>query len=265
MQPLRIDDIARAIGEPSYAVRGVADRFMLYIPCTRIADDRLYAPDALEFFRLIFDQLHVGVRDEYIDALLARRFPIAEVSVAGVHGSGMFGHQAPVVQEARPAAPSAPTPGFDPPATTVLPSHWRSTATAAVHPAPPPPAQPAPGHDEFARLHEQISMLYRRIEELGALVTRAGHLDASPVEPPSPAPGAFPPGNAAPSPAAPPSTTGLDERFERSSQPAADDDFADIINRPTSRLGRNVTPRPVDANGNGSSGGGNPFGGRRRS
>jgi len=90
MKRLRTGDVAAALGESEYAVRALANQFVFYIPATRIGEERYFSPEAVDVFRLIFEQLAVGVRDEYIELLLGRRYPVAEVAVGGGAGWSAF-------------------------------------------------------------------------------------------------------------------------------------------------------------------------------
>lgn len=90
MKRLRTNDVAGLLGESEYAVRALASQYVLYIPATRIGDERFFSPEAVDVFRLIFEQMAVGVRDEYIELMLGKRYPVAEVAVAGIPGASAF-------------------------------------------------------------------------------------------------------------------------------------------------------------------------------
>lgn len=90
MKRLRTSDVAGILGESEFAVRALASQYVFYIPATRIGDERFFSPEAVDVFRLIFEQMAVGVRDEYIELMLGKRYPVAEVAVAGIPGGSAF-------------------------------------------------------------------------------------------------------------------------------------------------------------------------------
>jgi hypothetical protein len=165
MQRLRTDDIAMALRESDYAVRTLANQYVFYIPSTRIGDERFYPPEAVEVFRLIFEQLAVGVREEYIELMLGKRYPVAEVTVVGLGGGSAFqaGRRDGMGpgQEAWPAGLALPgAPGRGQPEVGTEPAH-----------------QPRPARDRAAVMTEtgavtqdallaQARALQQRVEEL---------------------------------------------------------------------------------------------------
>lgn len=90
MKQLQTHDVAGILGESEYTVRAIANQYVFYIPATRIGSERFFAPEAVEVLRLIFEQMAVGVRDEYIEVMLSKRFPVAEVAVVGIPGNSSY-------------------------------------------------------------------------------------------------------------------------------------------------------------------------------
>jgi hypothetical protein len=87
MQRLGFKEVASALGQSEYTIRAIAGRFVLYIPAARIGEDLFFRPEAVDIFRLIVQQLEVGIRDEYIELMLSKRYPVAEVSIMAVSGT----------------------------------------------------------------------------------------------------------------------------------------------------------------------------------
>lgn len=87
MQRMSINELAVTLGESVRTCRVLAGEFALFIPATRVGEECFFRPEAVEILRLILAQLEVGVRKDYIDTMLSRRYPVAEVSIMTAAGS----------------------------------------------------------------------------------------------------------------------------------------------------------------------------------
>lgn len=166
MKRMRTSDVAAALGESEYAVRALANQFVFYIPSTRIGDERFFSPEAVDIFRLIFEQLAVGVRDEYIELLLGRRYPVAEVAVGGGAGWSAFHPDRPGM--AMPSAGRGHDAGHAP---LALPE------VVANHRAPSASVAQAEGDQgaflqQAQAMQQRVEALERRIRELEAPAPR---------------------------------------------------------------------------------------------
>lgn len=151
MKRLTTFDISGLLGESEYTVRTVANQYVMYLPSTRIGSERFFSPDAVDVFRLIFEQLAVGVREEYIEMMLGKRFPMAEVTVTGNAVDVAF-HQSR--QE---------------PAAFASRDGWRAPALTPGTGAGEPQALPVNRHDGAARPAPRVG-LDAGAEELAAQV-----------------------------------------------------------------------------------------------
>ncbi|MGI8486463.1 MAG: hypothetical protein ACR2OU_19665 [Thermomicrobiales bacterium] len=104
MKRMTFSDIVSVLGQSEANLRVLANEFVLFIPATRIGEDCFFRPEALEVFQLIINQIEVGVRREYIEIMLSRRYPLAEISVFAAAGlpavdafSGASGHLSPAL------------------------------------------------------------------------------------------------------------------------------------------------------------------------
>lgn len=149
MKRLRTSDVAGILGESEFAVRALASHYVFYIPATRIGDERFYSPEAVDVFRLIFEQMAVGVRDEYIELMLGKRFPVAEVAVAGLPGGSAFHSNR--LEMSNPAAYAAGAGGDD----------WRTPQPLAsandmrYHATSPAPARMSPATTVPVEAHRE--------------------------------------------------------------------------------------------------------------
>ena len=81
MQRMSMNELATILGESVQTCRVLTREFALFIPATRVGEECFFRPEAVEILRLILVQLEVGVRKDYIDTMLSKRCPVAEVSI----------------------------------------------------------------------------------------------------------------------------------------------------------------------------------------
>lgn len=80
MQRLRICELTPLLGHSENRLRSIAVRFASYLPMIRIGSEQYFELEAVEIFRLILQQFEVGVSDEYVEVMLAKRYPVAIVT-----------------------------------------------------------------------------------------------------------------------------------------------------------------------------------------
>lgn len=107
MQRMSMNELAATLGESVHTCRVLAGEFALFIPATRVGEECFFRPEAVEILRLILAQLEVGVRKDYIDTMLSRRYPVAEVSIMMVAGSTSPAPIAMITDGRGPSSPDA--------------------------------------------------------------------------------------------------------------------------------------------------------------
>lgn len=108
VQRLEYRDIAAMLGQSEFTIRMLASRFVWFIPATRVGENHVFRPEAVDIFRVIIQHLDDGISDEHLEYLFSKRYPVAEISVTAVSGTispdAFAAINAPVLQTADASA-----------------------------------------------------------------------------------------------------------------------------------------------------------------